>query len=102
MVRLPPLSSRTDTLLPDPTLFRAPWGTDGAHAARATTVVMHPNNTAAYSTAEDGGLNFWTLPLAAQRVLPPHTDAVTRVVLSVDGNQVFTADRKSTRLNSSH
>ncbi|HXG12116.1 MAG TPA: PQQ-binding-like beta-propeller repeat protein [Gemmataceae bacterium] len=73
-----------------------PLGVVGAHAAPVNAVLIHPNNNAVYSAAEDGTLNFWTLPLAPQRSLPSHADAVTRVVLSADGSQVFTASADKT------
>jgi WD40 repeat protein len=70
--------------------------TVGAHTAPATSVAIHPNNAAMYSVSEDGALKFWQLPVQPPRALPAHTEAVTVVALSPDGNQVLTASADKT------
>ncbi len=56
-----------------------------------TGLVLHPTAPAAYSTADDGTLKFWQLPVPQPRALTAHADRVTAVALSPDGNQVATA-----------
>jgi WD40 repeat protein len=73
-----------------------PAGVVLAHAGPVNGVVIHPNNTAAYSAGADGLLKFWQLPIAPARALTPHTDAVTFLTLSPDGNQVITASADKT------
>ena len=73
-----------------------PIGAVGAHRGAANAVLFHSTDTYAASVGEDGLLKFWQLPLAAERKLPPHGDAVTALMLSADGNQIFSASADKT------
>src|SRR3546814_9165955 len=63
MIRLPPRSTRTDTLFPYPPLFRSPGGTAGEPdpAARAATArrAARPHGGDAAGTEGNGGAPAW-------------------------------------------
>jgi WD40 repeat protein len=61
-----------------------------------TGVAIHPNNTVAYTAAEDGTLKFWQLPLTMSRIAPPQGDVVTALALAPDGNQVVSGGADKT------
>src|SRR3546814_17566591 len=100
MRRRPPVSTRTDTLLPNTTLFRSP---------------PPPLETGSpWDLSTDPRYAGIDIPLAeslkdtVERVLPyyeaaivPELAAGKTVLISAHGNSLR-ADRKSTRLNSSH
>src|SRR3546814_12467756 len=86
MIRRPPRSTRTDTLFPYTTLFRSQQSVDGAEAA----LRRDPALIAA------GGVQAHRIALAQRQV----RDDQRRVQRVVEVRQ--RADRKSTRLNSSH
>src|SRR3546814_11523134 len=113
MIRRPPRSTRTDTLVPYTTLFRSRGGCAGA-AARLTA-----------ACEATGGA--WPLPLIARpgrgiddlpacRMICAATEQMGRSMENLEGLPVFVRavregsfssaarvlDRKSTRLNSSH
>src|SRR3546814_20584912 len=107
MIRLPPRSTRTDTLFPYPTLFRSAAETllDAATIKRFRAGYRDLFGAAAtgdplYQAVSEGrrqaGMDHW-LPLFEERLatLFDHIDPATPVLR---GHR----DRKSTRLNSSH
>src|SRR5262249_16789857 len=79
-----------------------PIGVIGAHAGSINGIAVSPSNNQAYSIGEDGLIKFWQLPLSAPKPLPAHTDAITSLFLSADGNSVLTGGAdKSVKLSSS-
>ncbi|MCI0640909.1 MAG: WD40 repeat domain-containing protein [Gemmataceae bacterium] len=62
----------------------------GAHTAAANAVAIHPNNNAAYSVGDDGLLKTWNVPPPASKPMPAHAANIHALVLSADGNQVWT------------
>src|SRR3546814_13645951 len=90
MIRLPPRSTRTDTLFPYTTLFRSSSASPPHRLA-----VGGPGGNRC--TAQGVGRQNWSTanPQTGQRQNP------RRAVLSGHGREE-TRDRKSTRLNSSH
>src|SRR3546814_2375983 len=130
MIRRPPRSTRTDTLFPDTTLFRAA-GADahhrGAEAHRRLVVAAHAHGEPAEAVAagdlaqqgevqrglfvdrrdahEAGDLELQATALADESIrLARHHSRLLWLLAGVDldvaGRRA--ADRKSTRLNSSH
>src|SRR3546814_14931122 len=97
MIRLPPRSTRTDTLFPYTTLFRSDivipmdqWVATVARLPNAAEIVRHGRTDAeALSAAELEGLDIDAL---AAELAGDTTEAAARAE----------PDRKSTRLNSSH
>src|SRR3546814_5829623 len=102
MIRRPPVSTRTDTLFPDTTLFRS--RAEGHVVALVGELLGDGAPDAARAARDDGLLApqsqiHVSLPVGAQAplilaVAPPSTGKTTPVTND--------ADRKSTRLNSSH
>src|SRR3546814_12273599 len=91
MIRLPPRSTRTETLLPYTTLFRsADFQVDGSHAAGGRRTHVQALELA----ARDLDVLMQFIELGSD----------LRQLLNTQGVLVFIAarDRKSTRLNSSH
>src|SRR3546814_2056566 len=105
MIRRPPRSTRTDTLLPYTTLVLggelAPVGIGVDHPQRAA--LTQPEVAAVLANADDPVERLELIPgnLAGVAVERHHAD---RAALSAHrGDEVLQArDRKSTRLNSSH
>src|SRR3546814_19588135 len=100
MSRRPPISTRTDTLFPYPTLFRSPCGTPEAAAA---AYVRESGTLHRYPDASAAALRE---ALAAKYGLDP-----ARVIYGTGSDEILhlaagafasVGDRKSTRLNSSH
>src|SRR3546814_16378994 len=103
MIRLPPRSTRTDTLFPDPTLVRSRIALDGE-------LPVNPHG-GQLSEGRTHGYGFFYEAVtqlrhdAGERQV---TDAKTAVVTSGGGTPSGVlllqrdGDRKSTRLNSSH
>src|SRR3546814_16196003 len=86
MLRRPPRSTRTDTLFPYPTLFRSVVGLIG------------------YQSMKDGALE-QASPVAekvATDAASRHMENIRQSVEGLQSGDVHQADRKSTRLNSSH
>src|SRR3546814_16104693 len=104
MIRRPPRSTRTDTLFPYPTLVRSRRGHHRGRTTR-TGVTMHVIATAGHV---DHGKS--TLVKALTGSEPDRLAEERRRGLSIELGYVWTslpgvgevADRKSTRLNSSH
>src|SRR3546814_19874465 len=98
MIRRPPISNRTDTLFPYTTLFRSwqwampTWHPDGARIVASLAVEGDAFNLAEIEIATGSVRWLTALPSGA---LWPTVAADAQTV-------VFTGDRKSTRLNSSH
>src|SRR3546814_19203661 len=92
VIRLPPRSTRTDTLFPYTTLFRSPVDIeigDGGRRRGQALVLQYPVPTEKRCRGR-GGRGSWAVAGAASLVAPHHS-------IAADGR-----DRKSTRLNSSH
>src|SRR3546814_14258225 len=101
MIRLPPRSTRTDTLFPYTTLFRStdpaafPALVGASHLANIRVLPFHPffpipGDESRYSYADRGGRR---------------KSEVAAHIFDVGGGLIDIAvlqDRKSTRLNSSH
>src|SRR3546814_19709377 len=97
MIRLPPRSTRTDTLFPDTTLFRSGDEADAMLAADGKDFVLHiafPDRIFALQRGDRRGLRG-----AAQRFGPGFRK---RDVADLALLHQLHQDRKSTRLNSSH
>jgi len=78
-----------------------PIATIGAHGSPITGVAFSPNNNQVYTVGEDGLWKSWQFPVPAPRQLPAHADAITSMVLSVDGNSTLTGGAdKSVKLAS--
>src|SRR3546814_12694319 len=97
MIRRPPRSTRTDTLLPYTTLFRSGsaelgWHTDQCYMTNpATGSFLY-----AVELPRTGGNTYWANLQLAYDALPQKTKD------RIDGLNGIFRDRKSTRLNSSH
>src|SRR3546814_11039754 len=118
MIRRPPRSTRTDTLFPSTTLFRSA-GTNGFDPARVTEtgnpvraeILAARGDYPALSAGTPidllvvGGSQsarvFGEVVPPALLALPPDIRDRLRVALQYKGDDAD-ADRKSTRLNSSH
>src|SRR3546814_6516662 len=115
MIRRPPRSTRTDTLLPYTTLFRSP----GRYQRYVRRGVPLPSETVAYTAQITGGspmparsvvaVDKPTLPRWQEAGLfmavvpsrwPPSSTTIDGAGGDHDGGSP--SDRKSTRLNSSH
>src|SRR3546814_6606180 len=103
MIRLPPRSTRTDTLFPYTTLFRSPCAPEREHGGIAAVVEDHVGGgvAAPVKNADD------IIPIFLKRFAlegehrdSGRRDCRRRMVLS--RKDVARGDRKSTRLNSSH
>src|SRR3546814_12664698 len=91
MIRRPPRSTRTDTLFPYTTRFRALLGGGGREHALAWKLAQSPRLQTLYAASGNPGI--------AQHATLVDLDATDhRTVLDFCIRQ----DRKSTRLNSSH
>src|SRR3546814_3378342 len=91
MIRLPPRSTRTDTLFPDTTLFRSCGFArlfDGVAGAAQQVAQRREGRFIRLVNADDD---------AAHR-----RRQITSHHLDIEGRAVHPTDRKSTRLNSSH
>src|SRR3546814_14575921 len=99
MLRRPPRSTRTDTCVPYPTLFRA----ETAAAARLTAIQLHGDESPARVAAIKAltGLDVWkAVPVrTAADIADARAYAGAADLLLFDAKP---PDRKSTRLNSSH
>src|SRR3546814_16141921 len=100
MIRRPPRSTRTDTLLPYTTLFRSICRSFQVPQVFGSASV-HDNLLIALGIAETGG------GLGLHRLRRPELTAKADALLAryrIDGyrDQLAGTDRKSTRLNSSH
>src|SRR3546814_20490709 len=94
--RPPPRSTRTDTLFPYTTLFRSDWLSDVAQITLGRARTLHLNIVAYGWLSVTGiGVALWLLP----RIF--HTP-LRRPNMAYLGAFLWTLDRKSTRLNSSH
>src|SRR3546814_3427910 len=106
MVRRPPRSTRTDTLFPYTTLFRA--GSDGSGIRLVLMLVLSFPGVFAEQAASlriDGPVPASREPgrqgAPAGGADPPQFPAVSRTTAAASGRPAR-GDRKSTRLNSSH
>jgi WD40 repeat protein len=72
-----------------------PTGVIGAHGSGVTAMAIGPANNQLYTVGADGLLKFWQFPVPAPKALPAHSDAITSLTLSADGNSALTggADR---------
>src|SRR3546814_20599508 len=98
MIRRPPRSTRTDTLFPYTTLFRAPGQDPGADRRDARRTGLHVGG-------EDSGATGRALWSAGQDVRDrPRLRTAPRAAAGLLGRARLERrpDRKSTRLNSSH
>src|SRR3546814_5286306 len=108
MIRRPPRSTRTDTLVPYTTLFRslfAAWALAAIRKATAKPMAKNPLRMTLLPERLNAVLLMGQLDdslisqhLADHQIL----EAVALVDAAVDGDPVGLEDRKSTRLNSSH
>src|SRR3546814_13900195 len=89
MIRRPPRSTRTDTLFPYTTLFRSHF------AADRFAIGLDHGERAGVEISQHLELGQRAIPLPKHREQQEQEDAMLRL-----GG--FLADRKSTRLNSSH
>src|SRR3546814_18792678 len=97
MIRRPPRSTRTDTLFPDTTLFRSRCGeTDVRRKARR--IGFEHNHKADVLVNQIKGIGY--PPKPDQR--PDAQECKPAAQQGVETRRQNTADRKSTRLNSSH
>jgi len=64
--------------------------TVGAHTAGVNNLVVHPNNTAAYTVGDDGYLKFWTMPAIATKTLPGHGATIRALAMTADGASYYT------------
>src|SRR3546814_13806995 len=112
MIRRPPRSTRTATLVPYTTLFRSnPLATINPNDIESMTILKDANATAIYGSRASNGVilvttksgNIGRPKLDVSTVNSIATVANTVDVLSADQIRSFVnQDRKSTRLNSSH
>src|SRR3546814_14204758 len=99
MRRRPPISTRTDTFFPYTTLSRSRWATEemsgtsmaSPHVAGVASLVLEANPTAGPWAVRTAIVGNATPGL----VRNPGDDATPNLLL-------YSGDRKSTRLNSSH
>src|SRR3546814_18490483 len=107
MIRRPPRSTRTDTLLPYTTLFRSPGG--GTYATdlnrRLSHVAAGVDDTDAVNVAQ---LNASLAAAGGSPYFAVDDSSDTTAALALGGSTAVgvsgaaATDRKSTRLNSSH
>src|SRR3546814_12852709 len=106
MIRRPPRSTRTDTLFPYPTLFRSTLDANARSPGPACGACACDRLSGVGGVGDGGGA-----PLAdrdsapaARTVAPcPALDQCDPAGMAAcDTRQLYRADRKSTRLNSSH
>src|SRR3546814_15907062 len=106
MIRRPPRSTRTDTLFPYTTLFRSAghyraarksYRRSAAYADKAAQAHYALMLWTGQGGGKDRGLALAWMELAAERQYPKFVALRDRF-----REQVTDADRKSTRLNSSH
>src|SRR3546814_5156390 len=116
MIRRPPSSTRTDTLLPDTTLFRSVILSNGTRReALSVEFVTDPfgaivealgSDFKATFQSFDGTADFKALIAGATGALSVNLGTSNpngyRHVYGGYGNDTITGDRKSTRLNYSH
>src|SRR3546814_14066983 len=103
MIRRPPGSTRTDTLFPDTTLFRsvnATLLTNGCSTKGLPTSLPKPVTTLTTPGGKPASSNSLTNSSVEADV---NSDGLsTTVQPAASAGASFQADRKSTRLNSSH
>src|SRR3546814_15099906 len=119
MIRRPPRSTRTDTLLPYTTLFRSEHALGGAHSrARGRDIALRLRELAAQLLVQRveprvlvvGGRRAGSgviallvqLPLDVLHLVPDANDVRVAVGEIQQQSVELGLDRKSTRLNSSH
>src|SRR3546814_8663274 len=117
MIRRPPRSTRTDTLFPYTTLFRskidrlseiaqgvAKTITDRLRNAPLISLGDRPNESLVDRLSDLEGLNIHILEWVARRRFAScgHNNFVRRCFSRISSFRRHVADRKSTRLNSSH
>src|SRR3546814_18898754 len=97
MIRLPPRSTRTDTLCPDTTHFRSPY-------VVASDVYALPPHTGRGGWTWDSGAAGWLYRLMIESVLGLRREADRLYIEPCVPSDwaSFKIDRKSTRLNYSH
>src|SRR3546814_11747089 len=105
MLRVPPSSTRTDTLVPDTTLFRSVGAVVDVRAQRVqrdATVRVHLGARHLGATEATADLDLAALGARAHRAgeRALHRTTERDTVLKLFGDRL--RDRKSTRLNSSH
>src|SRR3546814_18782449 len=107
MIRRPPISTRTDTLFPYPTLFRS-WQPVCAAAVQSGLAAGNPG-AAAMRQFLQTHLQPWHLLDASGKVarntVTGYYEPLVRASRTREGEYqwpLYAADRKSTRLNSSH
>src|SRR3546814_15517490 len=97
MIRRPPRSTRTDTLFPYTTLFRSVWIPAGpsilSHIVIMVESIGNPDEPAPCSVIRAGRIHC---------VEGGHDVCLKRLTLNICNFVNDAADRKSTRLNSSH
>src|SRR3546814_19214568 len=102
MIRLPPRSTRTDTLFPNTTLFRSRGAIPRDLAAFvAEQLGLHVTELANYA-ARDQTMTDHFRELAARLGLRGPTRADIPFMVEAAARTAWATDRKSTRLNSSH
>src|SRR3546814_20322994 len=101
MIRLPPGSTLTDSLFPSPTLFRSPrrFFYDRQGKGDLSDAAVLPDGRVLLIHRKLGIAPIFTTIAA---LLDPDDIRADRAVRSVEIGRVPKADRKSTRLNSSH
>src|SRR3546814_3225021 len=102
MIRRPPRSTRTDTLFPYTTLFRSSWS-GPCHSRRKLHALSDVGTARSERYAGDGA----ELPVERPALASAFQQRLSADVFDGDascdrGNPDHAADRKSTRLNSSH
>src|SRR3546814_13906680 len=104
MIRRPPRSTRTDTLVPYTTLFRSlAAGARGADLLLTTGGASVGEHDLVQKALGGQGmaLDFWKIAMRPGKPLM-FGDLAGTPVLGLPGNPVSAVDRKSTRLTSSH
>src|SRR3546814_9502600 len=97
MIRRPPRSTRTDTLFPYTTLFRAVTGAgEVIRCGGATSKAASGYDFTRFIVGSEGTLALIVEATLALHPLPAARRALRALYADVD------SDRKSTRLNSSH
>src|SRR3546814_5228578 len=112
MIRRPPRSTRTDTLFPYTTLFRSKRVVDGVHAAGGLIVpqlwhmgVIRQEGTGPHPDAPSLRPSGSWGPTDKAMMPPEYLERMSMPTTPMTENEiadVIAADRKSTRLNSSH
>src|SRR5262245_6418242 len=64
-------------------------GVIGAHGSAVTGVAISPGNNQVYTVGADGLLKFWQFPVPVPKALTGHSDAITSLTLSADGNNAL-------------